>query len=856
MKPNFALNLSHDGIVLLHRSPRGTWTDVGEVALDDTELRENLSFLRSTAVGLEGKGFGTKLVLPHSQILFTDVDAPGPSEAERLAQIVRELEGQTPYSVTELTFDWIEFEGRVRVAVVANETLDEAEMFAVEHRFNPISFTSEPEIATDGWEPFFGRTDFSIAFLGADADVREAPIPAPEPTNSLFLSETSDGDEENPAELASQNEDDESFFEPPPQAAGNANIFIPSEGQEDPASEHGVSNQPVPDVSNPAIPAFSSRRQGQQSSPIPEDERPLGRVAPRIAIAGAAETKPATADTPEIFAARADADIDRSQPHSSTTANDEKTNSKISAWLSKLAVLALLMWRAFLVLLRHAKSLGQKLITSLGPLIASGFTRLSASIKNRKSKPSPAAKEPALRKPASGKRKAAAYSALAALIILGLLGLYFSFSPSDPAQTTSGIGDIEAQNTAFSTTSPERGVRQDNRPRSRPTDLAIENASLNPGQTTEILPIRPERRSVFEGQIDPDAELPDTAKPITALSEQQLADIRAAGLQAPTVEEIAEGNEGSHPDQLDAAELAAAYQATGILQGLKTPPRPNINLERDDIFVAALDRHIQANDAIILPDFNTGVQDHPPKERLSPLAPGTVFDLDERGFVKPTENGALNPDGILVHLGKPPVIPPTKPETEALVPPNPLLALKPKARPAELKTGEDAVFIQGRLTIAQLRVRKPKSRPESEQTALATEGNSPSELAVLTSFQPAKRPSDFDKTVKDTLVKIAATAPTAGTTPGPALHTGPVLPTRANVAKTATIPNAINLAKINLIGVYGTPSTREAMLRLPSGRFVKVKIGDRIDGGRVAAIGADSISYVKSGRNRVLKIPN
>ena len=77
----------------------------------------------------------------------------------------------------------------------------------------------------------------------------------------------------------------------------------------------------------------------------------------------------------------------------------------------------------------------------------------------------------------------------------------------------------------------------------------------------------------------------------------------------------------------------------------------------------------------------------------------------------------------------------------------------------------------------------------------------------------------------------------------------------ASVAKQATIKNALNPNNLNLIGVYGTPSKRRALLRLPSGRYVKVEIGDRVDGGRVAAIDVDSLSYVKSGRNRVLKIP-
>ena len=89
----------------------------------------------------------------------------------------------------------------------------------------------------------------------------------------------------------------------------------------------------------------------------------------------------------------------------------------------------------------------------------------------------------------------------------------------------------------------------------------------------------------------------------------------------------------------------------------------------------------------------------------------------------------------------------------------------------------------------------------------------------------------------------------------PAAAVVPTIPSRASVATQATLKNAINLGRINLIGVYGNTSSRSALVRLPSGKFVKVKVGDRMDGGRVAAIGQSQLSYVKGGRQVVLAIP-
>ncbi len=45
------------------------------------------------------------------------------------------------------------------------------------------------------------------------------------------------------------------------------------------------------------------------------------------------------------------------------------------------------------------------------------------------------------------------------------------------------------------------------------------------------------------------------------------------------------------------------------------------------------------------------------------------------------------------------------------------------------------------------------------------------------------------------------------------------------VAKKATFVNALNLSKTSLIGVYGTPSKRYALVRMSTGRYKKVKVG-------------------------------
>ncbi|NJM84534.1 MAG: translation initiation factor 2, partial [Tabrizicola sp.] len=83
----------------------------------------------------------------------------------------------------------------------------------------------------------------------------------------------------------------------------------------------------------------------------------------------------------------------------------------------------------------------------------------------------------------------------------------------------------------------------------------------------------------------------------------------------------------------------------------------------------------------------------------------------------------------------------------------------------------------------------------------------------------------------------------------------PRIPTKASVAKQATYENAINLSKTNLIGVYGTQNNRYALVRQSNGRYKKVSVGDRIDGGTVKAITQNEVRYQKGGRLIALKMP-
>lgn len=146
--------------------------------------------------------------------------------------------------------------------------------------------------------------------------------------------------------------------------------------------------------------------------------------------------------------------------------------------------------------------------------------------------------------------------------------------------------------------------------------------------------------------------------------------------------------------------------------------------------------------------------------------------------------------------------------------------------------------------------------PQATQAAVAAPTlQNATRLAAARSLRPDTRPRNFARIVKRAQrakpaeTRVASAASVAPRTVAPSL------PSQASVTRSATVKNAINLRKVNLIGVYGKPASRRALVRLSNGRYQKVKVGDRIDGGRVAAIDASELRYVKSGRNVVLRMP-
>ncbi len=326
------------------------------------------------------------------------------------------------------------------------------------------------------------------------------------------------------------------------------------------------------------------------------------------------------------------------------------------------------------------------------------------------------------------------------------------------------------------------------------------------------------------------------------------------------------------PEEARQAALSS-YAATGIWQIAPDQPQVPDTQSLDTLYLAAIDPGLQNLDAVALPDISRALSDVRPQAQANPAAPGKQFALDDRGLVIATPEGAETPEGVIVYTGRPPLTPPGIPTRfartpQADAPPDPDLAgVRPRLRPDTLIESNERATLGG-LSRSELAGLRPRARPETlaavalalreadEAEVAADEADaqdSGTDQAIATSLKPLARPRDLD-TSRDSAPATQRVASAAAI--APQRNAAPQIPSSASVAQQATVRGAINLRQVNLIGVYGQPSNRRALVRLANGRYQKVQVGDRLDGGQVRAIGENELSYVKNNRAIVLTMPN
>ncbi|WP_149589466.1 hypothetical protein [Tabrizicola flagellatus] len=990
MKPTFALDLTRETIGLLHRTPKG-WLSIGEVAFDAPDLAEALDYMRKTALGLSPMGLATKLILPNSQILYTEIHAPGPSRDEKRRQIAAALEGRTPYAVEELVFDWSGKGATVKVAVVAKETLAEAEAFAVEHRLNPVSFVAIPEDGTFVGEPWFGPTNAAASLLSEDETVerdrepvtvlhRELPKAAPAAEAEVAplapeaetVSEPATASAPPPAPAAPVEDDDPlpgleealnadlpvAEVTPVAQAAEPAALDLmdeegpvadlPPAPQAAVATERGIDRAAAMAASAPSAPA-----RGPEPQPEPE-EAPFAHVTDTQAFPeGDTDMSPAAAapvgtragkgSVSGVLADTVEDDIPPAPPSAAMVAFASRRAAAGEAAARPVDGVTRPAVAAKTAAARPATAKGYSgLVTA--PSIPG--TRAKVKVKGgdipRPSLGPTTVKSPA--RPGGTFGAAVPAKRRSGTVFMIMVGLLLLFLALVAAWASYFIGSRDAAPQAAATeTIPDASDEmladmQDPEGLTEPLPEAGESA-----RSADLDALATESLAADAGEetaqvADPEAVEPDVPADATAVAAEIVEPV-----PEPTPEPVAEAP--ATPPVQPAPEPAPDTAVTTEVATASAPVE-----DQDEIFLSAMDAPPPALDALALPPL-ADPRDSLPDPVMPPPAPGTVYQFDAAGLLKPTPEGILSPDGVFLIAGKPPLVPPPRSEAaaaaaqaaaavsappaeagaaasdaadaslatagetadpEATIPSDPEMAgFRPRPRPEGLAPaaagGEDDASL-GSAAATRFAGLRPLPRPASVTAAAAAilpasaapadlgaqgasltaqaqaklaeaaalEAQNPSIVAI--SMRPAARPQDMSRAVeaavaaavrepapaapKEEVVEVAAAAPAAAKPEEideldepEVAKAAPSIPTKASVAKQATFVNAINLSKINLIGTYGTDSRRYALIRQSNGKYKKVKVGDKIDGGTVKAITETEVRYQKGGRLVSLKMP-
>lgn len=376
-----------------------------------------------------------------------------------------------------------------------------------------------------------------------------------------------------------------------------------------------------------------------------------------------------------------------------------------------------------------------------------------------------------------------------------------------------------------------------------------------------------------DGVSDADDVTADFAATSVWQGSPRLADLPRTG----ATDELIRPVSTDAPDRLAQPTLPAteAFVTDLAFLPLADPPAADatFDLDADGFVTATPDGALTPDGAIVF----AGLPDLPFRAR--PLTEAETSETSTEATVADAEAA------VPVITGPPPVVPPLRPATSAddtavdsataggvsladlqpgaattqaiidLAPPNG--AIRPQARPAlpaGANTASEVDAVLGGIALAT---------PDPRATGSA--------FAVAASLRPTSRPANFDRVVaavRSSQQPAAAPepAPSAGAiaaapAPEPRVQAAaPVAPQNyepvpGGVARAATQDSVIRLREINLIGVFGQPSARRALVRMGNGQLIRVQVGSELDGGQVTAIGENALNYVKRGTTYGLQIP-
>ena len=878
MTPDFALSLSFDGIALLHRVPDG-WHLVGEVPLDAPDLDAALADLRAKGLALSPSGLRTKLVIPGDQIRYMTLDSDQATDAD----VRQALDGATPYALDELVIDAVRAGGRTHVAAVARETLEEAEAFAVEHDFSPVAWVALPDADTVAQEVFFGATRAAgstpvtrdsrpVVQTGIAEDPKpQQPAAGPEVPAAQVDEEPAAKDAE--PVFASRSKVAAPTIDPvrAPLAAGampggpvpasvtarirpgaatpvgrdaaTAGVGLPGGGQ--------ASVTPVPPPT--AEPLFTRRKEP------PPAVAGKGRAASPAALRAEA---PAAAPVAALTAAAAPMEPrgpvagPAPRPGNAAAALTAASPSRGRPRFMGLILTAVLLLVLLLVGL-WANTLSPEGIAGWfrrdaapAPTIAVADITTPETVA---AAPAPAAENIA---PSAILPQEVAVAAPPLPVVRAPAGRVLSPDEADRIYAATGVYQRAPRIAGIPDSDPQADVAPiatvaapdvADQPDMPPLDAAAPDAVIAaqlPPPGPDVVFDRDARGNILataEGIVTPQGAIVIAGAP-------EVRPVLRPGtprVPQPPITPVARP-----ADLVPAAPEEAAAPAPA------TPPAADADQTQATVPPAT---PLDAEDADLDAPVFAFTEGPPPlRPTLRPIdaaaraAPDSLIAAATPAPIWTGTRPRLRPDG-LVAVAAPPAA------AEAAI--AAYTGARPVLRPAGLAPAAPEVEPE---TVVAADINAVAAAIAA--AAPVTSFRNRTALAVSVAPRPAPRPRNFAQVVARARQAVApppaaapAPAPTrtaaVAATPAPPTIVAPSGAVPGGVARAATIDNAMNLRQMNLVGVYGKPNARRALIRLGNGRYVKVEVGSALDGGQVTAIGDSALNFVKRGKVYALTLP-
>lgn len=914
-KPNFALDLSNEGVAIWHRKAGGGWVSLGSVSLSSPTFQEDLAALRDTVSKGAGRTRRAVVRIPRTEVLLSKVRVGVFEGDAAIRHAHKQIAALSPYEMHEIAFDLGDkgMGNMAPVGIVARQTLVEANAFAKDNGFEPLYFTTQYAEKEFDREPRF----YLQEAVAAAKPLWFVPWVAAASVGLAigfygysYLAATT-----QPVVAATQ-----SLPEPTQEPAANvasATQAVEPEPESEPATSLvNTTELGLQDVA-PALPRVRTDLNAPVSTQYPDLQIASLQFDTTATDPAVTRILPATPETPKVSVSS------KAVKTSNLQINEARRDlPEVSVNAEIVDIIQSEMSIGTLDTPAPAQPVVLAALTTPDQTIIDDLPLVLPQQSSRPSSVNSSTQEPAER-PAPPPSLVTAEPGTLTPTPEGTLGpdniLIFAGTPPTPprnrvdplplrdqlagfpprlrpetlnlpAEVLAAIAAQQpaepvAEPTLLDLADPELRTA---RARIRPDSLnipAIADASTETETTTEepLLAfadptLRGVRAPVRPATLAQRAQQVTEQEAIATLGDPSLRPFRPT-LRADTLAAIVETTRATAAlDAIEATtasiDLASIAETALETAETQTPTQP------DEIATAIAQDTVQQaieNDVALLTAADPALR--PFRARTRPV--GLVSDTQLAALTQAGVQSDATPNTLLA------LADPTLSGNRARPRPNGLRVISPEEQNSLLALA-DPTLANKRTRVRPRNLRiiaapTPETTPEPETETTEAVEEEPvirgTRQAVAASPKPKTRPRKLARVVQrvqrearrtnaavqsdsssgnDSTGVAASGGSTRATASLPKSARGTVKSapaTSSTVARAATEKSRFKKSRMTLVGIFGAPSKRRALIRMPTGRYVKVQTGDRVSGWKISAIGESSLRINKGSRDQVLRIP-